>query len=44
MDLVYLIIFLITLTIDSFDITLSKGKSLEKDTNKENIFICISFQ
>lgn len=43
MDLIYLIILLSTLAIDSFDITLSKGKSLKEDNIKENILICIIF-
>ncbi|RBQ24450.1 manganese efflux pump MntP [Candidatus Methanobinarius endosymbioticus] len=43
MDFIYLLIFLTTLAIDSPDITLSKGKNLEEDNNKENILICIIF-
>lgn len=43
MSLISLIIILIILAMDSFDITLSKGESIIKNSLKENLTICLLF-
>lgn len=43
MNIILLIIILIVLAFDSFNITLSKGASVAEDTIKENITICLLF-